>query len=372
MFDTDTVVIGAGVVGLACAAAIAESGRETIVLERTGMIGSGISSRNSEVIHAGIYYPTGSVRHRMCVEGRRRLYSYVEARNVAYRKTGKLIVATSPAETAKIEALYQTGLANDVEGLQLLSGADAMAMQPELSCTAALWSPETGIIDSHGLMLALQGQFEDTGGMIAFQSPAERMTPLAGGGFRLETGGADPGELTCRSVVNAAGLHAQHVARQIDGLDPRHVPKQVLAKGNYFRFAGKSAFSSLIYPAPVDGGLGVHLTLDIGGQMRFGPDVEWLAHADPDAVEYSVDPRRSDAFYAAVRRYWPDLPDNSLVPDYSGCRPKLFGPGETAADFLVSDPALHGIEGLVNLFGIESPGLTSSLAIANRVKELTA
>jgi L-2-hydroxyglutarate oxidase LhgO len=370
--DVDVVVIGAGAVGLAVAAAFARSGRETIVLEAADGIGTGTSSRNSEVIHAGMYYPTGSLRHRMCVEGRRKLYRYLEERGVPHLKRGKLIVATSDSETKKIEGIHATGLKNDVEGLELISGSQAMAWEPNLSCTAALWSPETGIIDSHAYMLALQGEIEDHGGFVAFETPVTRIERLAGGGFRVVTGGVEPGAVTCRRLVNSAGLGAHAVARGIEGYDAALIPKFVLAKGNYFGCAGKPAFTRLIYPAPVEGGLGVHVTLDLAGRMRFGPDVEWLATNDPAQIDYTVDPRRSDSFYDVIRRYWPGLPDGVITPDYSGCRPKLSGPGEPAADFRIDGPELHGVEGLVNLFGIESPGLTSSPAIADEVKRRLA
>jgi L-2-hydroxyglutarate oxidase LhgO len=370
--DLDVVVIGAGAVGLAVAAAFARSGRETLVLEAADGVGTGTSSRNSEVIHAGMYYPTGSLRHRMCVEGRRKLYQYLSERGVPHLKRGKLIVATSDSETKKIEAIHATGLKNDVEGLELISGAQAMAWEPNLSCTAALWSPETGIIDSHAYMLALQGEIEDHGGMVAFMTPVTRIESIASGGFRVAVSGVEPAVITCRRLVNSAGLGAHGVARSIEGYRADLIPKFVLAKGNYFGCAGKPAFSRLIYPAPVEGGLGVHVTLDLAGRMRFGPDVEWLTAGNPAEVDYTVDPRRSDSFYAAIRRYWPGLPDGVITPDYSGCRPKLSGPGEPAADFRIDGPELHGIEGLVNLFGIESPGLTSSPAIADEVKRRIA
>lgn len=370
--DADVVIVGAGAVGLAVAAEFARSGREVLVLEAAGGIGTGTSSRNSEVIHGGMYYPTGSLRHRMCLEGRRKLYAYLEARGVAHLKRGKLIVAASDAETQKIEAIHATGLRNGVEHLRLVSGAEAMAWEPNLACTAALWSPETGIVDSHGYMLALQGEIEDHGGMLAFATPVERVEPVASGGFRVTTGGAEPSLVTCRCIVNSAGLYAQAVARRIAGYRADLIPRLVLAKGNYFGCAGRPAFSRLIYPAPVEGGLGVHVTIDLAGRMRFGPDVEWLATTDPTSVDYTVDPRRSEAFYAAIRRYWPGLPDGAITPDYSGCRPKLTGPGEPAADFRIDGPELHGVDGLVNLFGIESPGLTGSLAIAEEVSRRLA
>lgn len=366
MPDVDVIVVGAGAVGLACAAAFARAGQDVLVLESTSGIGSGVSSRNSEVVHGGMYYPTDSLRHLMCVEGRRRLYAYMDARGVAYRKTGKLIVATAESEIAQIETIQSRGRMNDVEGLELLDGAAARRLEPELNAVAAVLSPETGVFDSHGYMLALQGEIEDAGGAVALLTPVVRVTRQSDG-FVVDTGGAEPGRVTATRLVNSAGLEAQGVARLIEGLDVRHVPHQVLAKGSYFGCAARPAFKHLIYPAPVEGGLGVHLTLDLGGRMRFGPDVEWLALASPADVDYRVDPARGTAFYAAVRRYWPGLPDGSLTPDYSGCRPKLSGPGQPAADFRIDGPELHGVERLVNLFGIESPGLTSSLAIAEEV-----
>jgi L-2-hydroxyglutarate oxidase LhgO len=366
-YDIDCLVIGAGAVGLACAAALARRSREVLVAEATGAIGSGISSRNSEVIHAGIYYPTGSLRHRLCVDGRRRLYAYLSERGVAHRKCGKLIVATSPEEETQIAALHARALANGVEGMSALTGAQARALEPNLHCVSALLSSETGIVDSHGYMLALRGEIEDHGGMLALNAPVLGGRVLSSGGFEVRIGGAAPATVKCSAIINAAGLHAQAIARSIDGMPPQHIPPLVLAKGSYFGCASKPAFERLIYPAPVEGGLGVHLTLDLAGRMRFGPDVEWLASNDPAQVDYTVDPARAKSFYAAIRRYWPALPDDALAPDYSGCRPKLSGPGQPAADFRIDGPETHAVAGLVNLFGIESPGLTSSLAIGEHV-----
>jgi L-2-hydroxyglutarate oxidase LhgO len=370
--DVDVVIIGAGAVGLAVAAEFARSGRDVLVLEATAGIGTGTSSRNSEVIHGGMYYPTGSLRHRMCVTGRRKLYSYLEERRVPHLKRGKLIVATNDDETRKIEAIHATGLQNDVENLKVISGAEAVAWEPSLFCTAALWSPETGVVDSHAYMLALQGEIEDHGGMLAFETPVARVELIPGGGFRVATGGREPARISCRRLINSAGLYAHRIARSVEGYPADLIPRLVLAKGNYFGCSGKPAFSRLIYPAPVDGGLGVHVTLDLAGRMRFGPDVEWLTITDPGEVNYTVDPRRSESFYDAIRRYWPGLPDGAITPDYSGCRSKLSGPGEPAADFRIDGPEIHGVEGLVNLFGIESPGLTSSLAIAEEVSRRLA
>jgi L-2-hydroxyglutarate oxidase LhgO len=336
-------------------------GHSVIVAESTGGIGNGVSSRNSEVIHAGMYYPSGSLRARHCVEGRRRLYAFCESHGVPHAKCGKLIVATNDLEQAKIEGIYEQGLANGVEGLSFLTGEEALRLEPNLSCAGAVLSRETGIIDSHALMLALQGDLEDTGGVIAFHAPVERIA-CNGTGWNVHVGGAEATEIMVDAVVNAAGLGAQALARATEGYPAERVPPLVLAKGNYFGCIGKPAFSRLIYPAPVDGGLGTHVTLDLAGRMRFGPDVEWI-----DREEYEVDPRRAESFYASIRRYWPSLPDGALVPDYAGIRPKLTGPGEKAADFMIDGPAEHGLPGLVHLFGIESPGLTSCLAIAEDV-----
>jgi len=358
------LVIGAGVVGLACARAAALAGHEVIVAEATGGIGNGVSSRNSEVIHAGMYYPTGSLRARHCVRGRRMLYAFCASHGVPHDKVGKLIVATDEKQTGKIEAIYKQGQTNGVEGLEFLGGNAARALEPALNCVAAMLSPETGIIDSHSFMLALQGDLEDRGGMIAFNTRIERLMPSASG-WQVTFGGAEGGTLDVDAVVNSAGLGAQAIARATEGYPASRVPKLVLAKGNYFGFAGRPVFSHLIYPAPVEGGLGTHVTLDMAGRMRFGPDVEWI-----ETESYSVDPKRADSFYASIRTYFPGLPDDSLVPDYCGIRPKLTGKGEPAADFLIDGPADHGLRRLVHLFGIESPGLTSSLSIAEDVARM--
>lgn len=357
------LVVGAGVVGLAVARAAALAGHEVIVAEAAGAIGTGISSRNSEVIHAGMYYPTGSRRAKLCPRGNRMLYDFCAAHGVAHRRCGKFIVATSEAERARLEAIRTQGRINGV-GLELIGGNAARDLEPELSCIAALVSPSTGIIDGHGYMLALQGDVEAHGGAIAFATPVERLTPMLHG-WRVHFGGREPGHLDVDAVVNSAGLSAQTVARAIEGYPAARIPKQVLAKGNYFAYAGRPVFTRLIYPTPVDGGLGVHVTLDLAGRMRFGPDVEWIEHEN-----YDVDPKRAASFYARIRTYWPGLPDGSLMPDYAGVRPKLTGPGEPAADFLIEGPAEHGMPGLVNLFGIESPGLTSSLPLADEVVAL--
>ena len=341
--------------------AAALAGHEVIVAEATGGIGNGVSSRNSEVIHAGMYYPTGSLRARHCVRGRRMLYEFCASHGVPHKKVGKLIVAVDEKQTAKIEGIAKQGEINGVEGLEFLGGNSARAMEPALYCVAALLSNETGIIDSHGFMLALEGDLEDRGGMIAFNTPVEGLGHTAQG-WEVRFGGAEAGTLMVDAVVNSAGLGAQKLARATEGYPEARVPRLVLAKGNYFGFQGRPAFSHLIYPAPVEGGLGTHVTLDMAGRMRFGPDVEWL-----ERESYTVDAKRAESFYASVRTYFPGLPDNSLVPDYCGIRPKLTGKGEPAADFLIDGPAGHGLPRLVNLFGIESPGLTSALSIAEEV-----
>lgn len=355
------LVIGAGVVGLAVAREAAMAGHDVIVAEAASGIGTGVSSRNSEVIHAGMYYPSGSLRAKHCVRGNRMLYEFCASRGVHHRKCGKLIVATNDAERARVETLLVQGQKNGVENLELIGGNSARALEPELTCVAALISPETGVIDGHSLMLALQGDLENHGGVIAFETPVERLTPKAGG-WEIRFGGRDAGSMDVDAVVNSAGLGAQALARKTDGYPEQRIPPLVLAKGNYFSYAGKPVFSRLIYPTPVDGGLGVHVTLDLAGRMRFGPDVEWI-----EAEHYEVDPHRADSFYERIRTYWPTLADGTLVPDYSGIRPKLTGPGQPAADFMIEGPAQHGMPKLVHLFGIESPGLTSSLSIAQDV-----
>lgn len=362
------LVIGAGVVGLAIARELARHGLDVIVAERASAIGQGISSRNSEVIHGGMYYPNGSARQRHCVAGRRLLYDFCERHGVAHARVGKLIVATTPAERARIEAIHAQGIANGVEDLILLDGADARMLEPALACTAAVLSPQTGIVDSHGLMLALQGSIEAHGGAIALNTPIERIDQAPPGSpapWRVHFGGADPGTMDADVVINAAGLGAQALARAAPAYPARRIPRLILARGNYFAFTSRPVFSHLIYPAPVDGGLGTHVTLDLAGRMRFGPDVEWLPAGA--AEDYTVDPARIPAFEASIRRYWPTLPPGRLTPAYAGLRPKLTGPGEPAADFMIDGPAEHGLAGLVMLFGIESPGLTSALSIAREV-----
>ncbi|WP_440112705.1 NAD(P)/FAD-dependent oxidoreductase [Acidovorax sp. BL-A-41-H1] len=363
MDKVECVVIGAGVVGLAVARALALEGREVMVLEAADAIGTGTSSRNSEVIHAGLYYPTGSLKAGLCVQGKQMLYAYCAERGVPHRRCGKLLVATSPDQFPALEAIRARALANGVDDLVWLSADEARAMEPELRCQAALHSPSTGIIDSHGLMLALQGDLENAGGLVALNSPVTRADFSGADGVVVDAAGT---RLRADVVVNAAGLNAPAVASLFAGLAAMHVPQAYYAKGNYFTLAGKAPFSRLIYPAPEAAGLGVHLTLDLGGQARFGPDVEWVNGPDDLLVNAS----RGDAFYAEVRKYWPGLRDGALVPGYAGIRPKIHGPDTPQPDFMIQGPEDHGVRGLVNLFGIESPGLTSCLAIGAHVARL--
>jgi L-2-hydroxyglutarate oxidase LhgO len=355
------LVVGAGIVGLAIAREAALAGHEVIVAEAEPHIGTGTSSRNSEVIHAGIYYPTGSLRERHCARSRRMLYEFCASHGVPHKKVGKLVVAGRDADIPMLEKLFAQATRNGVEGLGMLDGSEAVRMEPALACVAAFHSPETGIIDSHRFMLALQGDLEDAGGALAFNTPVERLK-LTSAGWEVRFGGPEPGSLVVDAVVNSAGHGAQKLARATEGYPADRVPRLVLAKGNYFSYTGRPAFSRLIYPAPVPGGLGIHVTLDLAGRMRFGPDVQWI-----DCYDYDVAPDRAAMFYPAIRTYWPSLPDDTLVPDYAGIRPKLTGQGEPAADFVINTPSDHGLPRIVHLFGIESPGLTASLSIAQEV-----
>ncbi len=364
MDKVDGVVIGAGVVGLAAARALIqaapETAREWLVLEAADAIGTGTSSRNSEVIHAGIYYPQGSLKAKLCVQGRDMLYAYAAERGVSYQRCGKLIVATHVDQLPALHAVLQKAHANGVIDVVLLTAEQAQAMEPALSCVAALHSPSTGIVDSHGLMLSLQGDFENAGGIVALNSPVASAVCRDDG---IVVRMADGSELLAQTVVNAAGLTAPWLAKRFEGLAAQRVPQAYFAKGNYFTLSGKSAFSRLIYPVPEAAGLGVHLTLDLGGQAKFGPDVQWVD--GPDDLVVSTE--HEQAFYDAVRKYWPALGDGALQAGYAGIRPKISGPNDEAADFCIQGPDVHGVEGLVNLFGIESPGLTSALAIGDAV-----
>lgn len=359
MERADVAIIGAGVIGLAVARAMSLKGREVVILDRGETIGCETSSRNSEVVHAGIHYAPGTLKARLCVEGRERLYEYCAGKGVAHRRLGKLIAAAGPEQISALETIKTNAESNGVGDLAILSGPQAQAMEPALACEAALYSPSTGIVDSHGLMVALLADAQANGATLALRSP---VTGGAAGNGRvlLEVGGTHPATLSCDTVVNSAGFYAPGVARSFKGFPQDSVPKGYFCKGNYFTLSGKTPFSRLIYPAPETAGLGIHLTLDLGGAAKFGPDVQWV-----DNIDYRVDPRRADAFYAAIRKYWPALPDGALQPGYAGIRPKIQAPGEPAADFIIEGPREHGVPGLVNLFGIESPGLTACLAIAD-------
>jgi len=364
MLETvDCVVVGAGVVGLACARRLAQAGREVIVLEAEELIGSHTSSRNSEVIHAGIYYPTGSLRAETCVAGKQALYPYCEAHGVPHKNVMKLIVASEESEIPRLKALKEKAAENGVPDLEYLDARAVERLEPAVRAVAGLLSPSTGIIDSHGLMVAYLGDAEAHGAWVALKSP------LLGGqvhedGIAIEVGGEEPMRLKTRTLVNSAGLGAQAVARSIEGMGEQHIPVRHLAKGNYYAMSGKQPFKHLVYPMPAASVLGVHVTIDLAGRCRFGPDLEWV-----DELDYSVDPMRAEKFYDAVRTYFPGLEDDTLMPDYCGIRPKIHGPGEAQPDFVIQGPEVHGVSGLVNLFGIESPGLTASLALADKVAE---
>lgn len=359
----ECLVIGAGVVGLAVSRELALRGHEVVIVEAAKTFGSETSSRNSEVIHAGIYYPQGSLKASLCVSGREQLYAYARARDLPFSRCGKLIVATSDAQTNELERIKRTAERNGVADLQWLDAGQVAALEPDLATTGALLSPSTGIIDSHAYMRSLLGEAEGRGAVAAFNT---RATQARLGSHGMELGFDDERSpsLRARVVVNAAGLHAQAFAGLIEDFPSEHVGRTHFAKGSYFGLAGRNPFRRLVYPVPQPGGLGVHLTLDLAGQARFGPDVEWT-----DTVDYEVDPDRASGFYEAIRAYWPGLPDGALTPAYAGIRPKLGPASEPASDFYIGDAARHGVRSLVNLFGIESPGLTSSLALASLVAD---
>ena len=358
-FDFDAVVIGAGAVGLATGYALSRRGLSVVVIEREKAIGQGVSARNSEVVHAGLYYPTGSLKARLCVEGRRLLYPFLDAHNVAYDRCGKLVVATEEAEIPRLDTILEQAKINDVEGMRVLTAAQTLALEPEVRAVMALESPESGVFDSHGYMVALQGEIEAAGGAVVVATPFLKAEPLATGGFRVLTGGLEAADLTCRYLVTCAGLGAQEAATKIEGFPAAQIPKLHYGKGVYFVLSGRKApFQRLVYPPPIPGALGVHYRRDLGGQAIFGPDLAYV-----ETEDYSVDPARAEGFYAYVRKFWPGLPDGGLTPDYAGIRPKIHGPGEAQPDFRLDAAKDHGIEGLIAMFGIESPGLTSSLAI---------
>ncbi|NNJ75379.1 MAG: NAD(P)/FAD-dependent oxidoreductase [Anderseniella sp.] len=363
-YEIDCVVAGAGAIGLAVARELAQSGREVLIVEADEAFGRGVSSRSSEVIHAGMYYTPGSLRAQLCVEGKWLLYDFMKKHNVSHSNCGKLIVACEPDEVATLEAIISKGAANGVNDLELLDESQARALEPELKCVAAILSPSTGMMDSAGVMLALLGEAENAGATLATRSPVAGGR-VGGRQIEIDIGGAEPMTVGCNLFVNSTSLNAPQVASSLEGLDGVHVPTAYYGKGSYFSIAGKVPFSRLIYPCPVVGGLGVHLTIDVGGQARFGPDVEWV-----DEPNYNVDPARGDEFYAMVRRYWPALPDGALQPSYAGVRPKIVPPGNQIQDFRIDGPEAHGVPGLINLFGMESPGLTSSLAIGRYVVNL--
>jgi L-2-hydroxyglutarate oxidase LhgO len=363
MEQVDCVVIGAGVVGLAVARALAMSGRDVLVLEAANAIGTGTSARNSEVIHAGIYYARGSLKARLCVQGRDQLYAYCTERGIGHKRCGKLVVATDESQVALLSGIVQKAALNGVDDLVMLSRDEALLREPQLNCAGAIYSPSTGIVDSHSLMLNLQGDLENAGGLVVLNSAVAQAQCAQAA---IELIAEDGTRLNARTVVNAAGLQATALAKRFTGLPARHVPDAFFAKGNYFTLAGRAPFSHLIYPVPQAAGLGVHLTLDMGGQAKFGPDVQWVDSPD----DLQVDLLRGDVFYAEVRKYWPALQDGALIPGYAGIRPKIYAPGDSSRDFLIEGPADHGVPGLFNLFGIESPGLTSALAIGDYVSQM--
>lgn len=366
MESVECAIVGAGAVGLAIARALSQAGREVLLLESANTFGTGTSSRNSEVIHAGIYYERGSLMARLCVSGRKALNAYCEARAIPHRACGKLIVAASDSDVEKLGQIADRARGNGVMDISFLTKQDAEKLEPALFCEGALLSPSTGILDSHAYMLSLLADAEAAGAIFSLRSPVLSARRV-GKGFILSIGGSEPSEIECRLLVNAAGLDAPAVAASVAGLAATHVPVPYYAKGNYFALAGRSPFSRLIYPVPVPGGLGVHLTLDLGGSARFGPDVEWV-----ETIDYTVDPRRAEGFYGAIRRYWPGIPDGCLVPAYAGIRPKIVPPSVSKQDFRIDGPERHSVPGLINLFGIESPGLTASLAIGEYVTAMAA
>ncbi len=364
--DIDSIVVGGGVVGLAIARALALSGREVIVLERHKHIGQETSSRNSEVIHAGIYYPKNSLKARLCVSGKKMLYAFCKTHNVEHKQLGKLIVATDKAQNNGLDEVYQKALTNGVDDVSFLDQSDLLELEPRLNAVRAILSPSTGIINSHELMLAYQSDFEQAGGIVALNSTVSGGKTIAGG-FRLTVDGEETSDITCRELINSAGLGAQALSHSIAGIPAHSIPQQYLSRGCYFKLSGKSPFKRLVYPMPNNAGLGVHLTVDLQGQARFGPDAQWI-----EEIDYTVDPKRSEGFYETIRAYYPGLKDGQLEPAYAGVRPKISGPGETAADFNIEGIQAHGVAGWIALYGIESPGLTSSMSIAELVlQELT-
>src|SRR5262245_22593286 len=360
--DVESVIVGAGVVGLAVARALAIAGHEVMVLEQHALIGSETSSRNSEVIHAGIYYPPGSLRATLCVRGKELLYAFCAENQVAHARCGKLLVATHESQLPKLAAIRGTAAKNGVTDLEPIGADAARALEPEVACVAALLSPSTGVIDSHGFMLALQGHIEADGGGVVLRCPVERIERDAGGLFRLVTGGDNPGAITCKNLVNSGGLHASKLARTLNCGDSYRPPETYYAKGQYYALSGRSPFKRHIYPMPDGGWLGLHATVDPAGRCKFGPDIEWTP-----GIDYSFQPEKLAKFLDFIRGYYPGLDVERLHPDYTGVRPKLYREGEPVPDFAIHGPQTHGLPGLVGLFGIESPGLTAALAIAEHI-----
>jgi L-2-hydroxyglutarate oxidase LhgO len=361
MNQVESIVIGAGIIGLATARALALRGKEVLILEAENTIGSVTSSRNSGVIHAGIYYNRDSLKARCCVAGRKALVPYLQARGISHRICGKIIIAVNETQKQALQEIKKLAEANGVDDLVLLSAREVGDLEPEVTAVAGLLSPSTGIVDVHELMLSYLADAEANGAILAVRSPVTGVI-VEDKSFIVSTGGKEPMTLRCRHLVNAAGLSAQSVSVCIKGLDPAHIPQQKLAKGNYFSLQGKPPFKRLIYPVPEKGGLGIHATIDLAGRVKFGPDVEWVS-----AINYAVDPARVENFYKSIRRYYPALPDGKLQPDYAGIRPKIVSTDSAEADFVIQDRNTHNIQNLVNLYGIESPGLTSALAIADHV-----
>ena len=362
--DVEAIVVGAGVVGLAVARALSAAGRETLVLEQHDLIGSEVSSRNSEVIHAGLYYPPGSLRATLCVRGKQMMYEFARENGVAHQAISKLLVATSEAQVPKLKAIQETAVKNGVDDLQPLTAAQARQLEPEVACAAALLSPSTGIIDSHGFMVALEGHITSRGGQVVLNTPVEAIARGGNGLYTLTLGGATPGTITCNSLVLSAGLHVTKLARTLAFGGRYEVPQTYYAKGQYYALSGKSPFGRHIYPMPDGAWLGLHATVDLGGRCKFGPDIEWI-----DAIDYSFDAAKIEKFLDFIRSYYPALDPSQLHADYTGIRPKLYREGEPVPDFRIDGPEMHGFPGLVVLAGIESPGLTSSLAIGDEVSE---
>ena len=363
--DIECVIIGAGVIGLAIARTLAQQGKEVLIVESESSFGSGISSRNSEVIHAGLYYPVDSLKAKLCLRGKVLLYDYCQQQHIPHQRLGKLLVATDNTESAQLMAIKDNAEQCGINDLSILSAEEVKQLEPELNCQLALLSPSTGIVDSHALMLSLLGEAEQAGAQLVLNTPLKGVDIKGPNHFKCYFDDADQSVISCAYLVNASGLHATELAKAIRGLDAQHIPEAYYyCKGRYFAYTGKSPFKHLIYPMPTRAGLGVHLTLDLAGQIKFGPDVTWVQEEN-----YDVEQEQVDSFYKAVRRYWPSLKNNTLHPAYAGIRPKLSGPHQQAADFVISSKAEHGVAGLLNLFGIESPGLTAALAIADEVAQ---